>query len=644
MANFFTDNEDLQFQFDNMDWDTVIDIVEAGFPDEEGYASNEEAVAFFRDVLTQMGEFIANEIAPHSKELDEQHPEILDNGEVKEPERMEKIMKALGELGAMGLSLPRRLGGMNAPLVVNSMLLEMLARADVSVMSHFGFHGGIASALLLYSIEEGSTEITNGGITKTRFDEQIAAMATGQEWGAMVLTEPGAGSDLAQIRAKAVEQEDGSWRLTGQKIFITSGHGEHHIVIARSEDPSTHPGLKGLSLFYCPAHIEKDGEKVRNFAIGGVEGKMGQHSAVAATLDFEDSYAELIGQRGHGFLGMLLLMNNARIAVGFESLGIMENAYRKSVAYAEERVTMGKPIVQHEMIADYLDEMDVLIAGLRAISFKAATYEEVATRMKGMLKTQPPQDDKERREREKKMRRMKRKARHLTPLIKYVGGEECVRFARMAMQIHGGIGYIVEAGIEKLLRDALVIPVYEGTSQIQALMALKDNMQSVIRNPGRFFSMQAAARLDAVRGDPMDRLVAKMRVHVLNGIQTILTNIAADKLGDLRGVPVLNWRAAFMKDWDPGKDFSFGMLHAERLCQLLCWEAMGKALAEQAKAAQGTPQEEKRREIALRFLERYEPRARGVLLQIEEKGSVFRRLLGNGNGNGKGKKKEDLAA
>jgi alkylation response protein AidB-like acyl-CoA dehydrogenase len=624
MGNYFQDNDDLRFQFRQIDWPKLVELAETGFPVEEQDTKPEEAAALFEEILTALGEFASEKVAPFSKELDEQSPKLLENGEVEEPARMASIMKGLQEMGAFGLGMPRRAGGMNAPILVGNILMEMLSRGDVAVMSHYGFHVGIGQALMLYSVEEGTTKVENGIIQASRFEKEIASMASGDEWGAMVLTEPGAGSDLAKVKAKAVLQDDGSWRISGEKIWITSGHGEHHIVLARSEPEETHPGLKGLSLFYVPAHKERDGKRVRNIQIGNVEHKMGQHSVVAATLYFEESYGELIGSRGHGFLGMLLLMNNARIAVGFESLGIMESAHRKSLTWANDRVTMGKPISQHELIADYLDEMDVMIRGLRAITFEAAMYEEMGTRVKSLLKTHPPKDEDERRRREKESRRYKRKARHLTPLIKYVGGEESVRFARMAMQIFGGMGYITETGIEKLLRDALVIPVYEGTSQIQSLMALKDNLQAIIRNPGRFFSELAGSRLDAVRArDPMDQKLARLRSHLASAKQTILTNIAASKLGDLKGKPVLEWKSAFMSDWDPARDFSFGLLHAERLTKLLAWEAMAARLVEQAHAVAETPDGDARRDIAERFLERFEPRARGVLIEIEAQSSVL---------------------
>jgi alkylation response protein AidB-like acyl-CoA dehydrogenase len=642
MANYWKDNDDLQFQFSQLDWAKLIDVTmqSLGETTENVYGAKDtaESVQYFESLLEQMGEWVSENVAPHWKELDDQHPSKDDNGDGVDPPRMATIMKGLAEMGAMGLSHSPMVGGLGCPQLVTSAFMELLGRADVSTMSHFGFHGGIGQALSLYAMEEGSFEQgEDGKITSIRFQDAIAKLASGEEWGAMVLTEPQAGSDLAQIKGKAELQEDGSWRITSQKIYITSGHGEHHVVIVRSEPEETHPGLKGLSLFYVPAHIEKDGKRVRNFEIGGFEEKMGQHSAAACTINYDGSYGELIGKRGHGFRGMLLLMNNARIAVGFESLGIMENAYRRAKDYAEERVTMGKPIAQHEMIADYLDEMDVLIKGLRAITFDAAFHEEMASRQGALLKIHPPKDHDEQRVREKEARRHKRRARHLTPLIKYIGGEECVRFARMAMQIYGGIGYIKEAGAEKVLRDALVVPVYEGTSQIQALMALKDNLQAMMRKPGLFVSEMASARLESVSArDPLDRGMARMRILSTTAKQTIITNIAANKLGDLKGAPVGEWKSRFMNNWDPSRDFSFGMLHAERLTKIISWDEMAQALVKQAHAAEGTEHEEERREIAERFLERFEVRARGVLAEIENEGSLLGRLLRRRkNGNGK---------
>ena len=162
----------------------------------------------------------------------------------------------------------------------------MCARADVSLMTYYSFFSGLGLAFQYFAIEEGKFKADKRTLISTRFDQQMRDFAEGKTCGAMCLTEPQAGSDLAQIRMTAKKEKDGFWYLTGQKIWITCGHGEHHLVLARSENIKTHPGLKGLSLFYVPAHIEKDGKVIRNFEIGGQEKKMGQHSSVTVTLNY----------------------------------------------------------------------------------------------------------------------------------------------------------------------------------------------------------------------------------------------------------------------------------------------------------------------------------------------------------------------
>ena len=632
-SNFFLDNDDLRFQLGQLDWDTIVDLQERMFQDEDRYTSGADGRAFYEELLTALGAFIAKEIAPFEKELDEQHP-VLKDGEVEDGARMKKVLNGLAEMGAMALTAPRRLGGMNVPIIVNNVLFEMLTRAASAVTGTFGFYAGIAGALQMYSSDEGSVTFEGGKPVKMRFDDAITKISTGKEWGAMVLTEPHAGSDLAQLKAQATLQSDGTWRLTGQKIFITAGHGQHHIVIARTEDEETYPGLKGLSLFYVPRIIDKDGKSdvdggIKNFEIGGIEHKMGQRASVAATLYYENAKAELIGERGDGFRLMLVLMNNARIAVGFEAIGTCESAFRTARAYAEERVSMGKPIARHEMIADYLDEMDVVIRGLRAITFEAAYHEEVATRLRHLLKSAPPANDEERAKLAKQAKVSAARSRSLTPLIKYQGGEEAVRMARMAMQIQGGLGYIVETGTEKLLRDALVLPVYEGTSQIQSLMALKDNLGAAIKNPGRFAREIAETRLKSLSSqDPLDKAAARMKLQSLSAMQTILSRIAADKISAVGRQPVTSWKNALTKI-DPTTDFSFGMLHAERLTKLLVWSMTADLLVEQAKKVAATADGEERRELATRWVERFEPRGKGVIAEIEAtSGSLLQRLLG----------------
>ena len=227
MANYFKDNADLQFYFDKwIDWDALAEKIEHGFRFDDGFPNADEAKQFYRDIIEMVGEFVAEEIAPHAEAIDKFELEVVD-GEVVCSPQFDEIFEKIKALELHGMCVPRELGGMNVPLVVYMLNAEMMSRADVSVMTHHSFHGGIAMAMLVYSLKEGTTEFDpeTRRILKTRFEKGIREIASGQAWGCMDITESDAGSDMAALRAKAVQDAEGNWFVTGQKIFITSGHG-----------------------------------------------------------------------------------------------------------------------------------------------------------------------------------------------------------------------------------------------------------------------------------------------------------------------------------------------------------------------------------------------------------------------------------
>ena len=212
-------------------------------------------------------------------------------------------------------------------------------------------------------------------------------------------------------------------------------------------------------------------------------------------LGFDDTPGELIGARGDGFKNMLLLMNNARVGVGFESLGVCEAAWRQAKAFAAERPSMGKTIDKHEMIAEHLERMETTIQGLRALAMRAAHHEEMSQKLRLRLQFDPPEDRSELERLQREQRRHQSTGRRLTPLLKYLGSEAAVDLARTNVQVHGGAGYVTEYDAEKLLRDALVFPIYEGTSQIQALLATKDVLLGTIGKPQAFVQAHRHGRV-----------------------------------------------------------------------------------------------------------------------------------------------------
>ncbi len=609
--NFYTDNEDLRFYIEKaVDWDMLFELVEHGTPEEDRPASVRDARDNYEDILKEIGKYVAKSIDPVVRQMESEHLSLVD-GEVVVSPTFAKIFKGLKKLDVYGLPIPRELGGLNAPATVYLAASEMIARADTSLMTHFGFHAGIALSLLTYAMRDPRTKWVGGRPTETPYDDVIREICAGNAWGCMVLTEPGAGSDLAQIRTRAVEQPDGTYKLNGEKIFITSGHGQYQLVLCRTEDPATSPGLKGLSLMLCRQKL--DGKT--NVRIGKVEHKIGHQSSPTVSLVYEDSVGELIGRRGEGFEQMLLLMNFARIGVGFEALGVCEAAYRCAKEFSEQRITMGKPIGRHEMIADYLEDMEMYLRGIRALCFEASQKVERATRLEQILKFDPPADEQQRAALERKMQRAKRQARDLTPLVKYIASEKAVEMSRMAMQILGGVGYTTEYAPEKLLRDALVLPIYEGTSQIQSLMVLKDQLMQGLRDPKRFIVKMARANWKRVaEQEPMERNLSRLFAYKYKGLQTILVRIARNKLKSTYEMPIGSWTDALFSQWDPKLDFAPGLLHAERLTKILADVAIARILV---KYGLRFPE---RRVYAEKFMRRSELRCRHWLAEIEEHG------------------------
>lgn len=603
MANFFTDNEDLAFYMEKaIPWDRLVRAAELDYRAPDAPTDWKEALETYHEVLTLVGQFAAEEIAPRAKTIDQTGFEVRD-GEVVSPPAHDAIFEQLRDIGLFGMSMPRELGGMNAPLLLYFFVSEVFARADVSVMTHFGFHAATAMSLLLYSMKEGTTEFdADGKVVQTRFQKEIDAILAGKTWGSMDLTEPDAGSDLSALRTKAVKDAEGVWRVTGNKIFITSGHGNYHLVLAKTADDSS---LSALSLFLVPLKIERDGKTITNGYVDRVEEKIGHHGSPTCSVQFDASEGHLIGEPGDGFALMLFLMNHARLGVGFEGVGMCEAAYRDARTYAAERKTMGQTLDQHPMIADFLEEMDTTTRALRAMAVEAALLDEMALRLETAEKVNAQHHGLSDATRQREIRRMKKRVRFLTPLVKYAASEAAVRFARLDMQIHGGNGYTQDYDAERYMRDSLVLPVYEGTSQIQGLMCLKDNVQAAMKNPQGFLREIAAAKLASVRAnDPLERSVAKMQSQGYAALRHILMKIAKDKWTEARNGPLLKVFDNFTKSFDPKRDFSFGLLHAERYTRLLADVTMAEIVLDQAK------QYPERRELAEAFIERASVRVR----------------------------------
>ncbi len=633
MASFLSDNDDLLYYLnEGIDWTSLAEVTEYGWRAPDGFKNGTDAKQFYSEVAHMMGELVAEQLAPRAAKIDREGTH-LEKGEAVESPSMKEAFDAIRAADLHKLCIPRELGGLNAPLLLYFLCGEMIARADLSCMNHFSFHGGMAMAALAYSVNEGTTtfDIKAGKIATTRFAEEIGEIARGEAWGCMDITEPNAGSDMAALRTRAEQDEKGDWFITGQKIFITSGHGKYHFVIARTEaakDPDDpFAGLAGLSMFFVKTYDDlPDGTRKRHVTLERIEEKLGHHGAVTAALSFERAPARLIGKRGEGFKYMLVLMNNARVGVGFESIGLAEAATRMAKTYAEERRSMGKVIARHEMLADYLDEMRTDVQGMRALAVAGGFHEEMAQKLELIGRFIEGGSTEEAARIKEDLPRHKAASRRLTPLLKYLATEKAVEIARRNMQIHGGVGYTREFGAEKLLRDSLVLPVYEGTSQIQSLMAMKDTLFGIIKRPQAFLTRMGQARWRSVSArDPLERRVAKLQTISMSAQQFLLTRTAAGKLKTLGEVPVARWREFLTEQWDPKRDFALAMLHAERLTRILIDEAVAELLLDQAKA------HPHRRDVLERWLARAELRTRALHEEITTTGDRILALLAQGS-------------
>ncbi len=625
-SNYFADNDDLQYYFDRgIDWEPLVRANERGYRAKDGFTNAADAVEFYRGIADMVGAFAATEVAPRAAAI-EKAGNHLENGEAVCAPEMDELFEIIKGLELHGMCVPRELGGMNAPLMMYLINSELFARADVSVMAHHGFHGGMAMALLLFSLGDPATVFDkDGNLESIRFGKELEEVRTGKAWGCMDITEPDAGSDMARLKATGDQDASGRWFVTGEKIFITSGHGKYHFVIARTEKVKEGAGplagLDGLSMFLVPTYEEdEEGNRKRIVTLSRLEEKLGHHGSVTAALSFDRAPAALIGKRGDGFKHMLTLMNGARLGVGFESLGLCEAAYRLARDYAAQRPSMGKTIDKHEMIADYLDEMRTDVQAIRALAMRGAYAEEMARKL-GLFGSES-QSETEKKAQKKERKAYAKLARRVTPLLKYLASEKAVEMGQRCIQIHGGNGYMKEYGAEKLLRDAMVMPIYEGTSQIQSLMAMKDTIGAVMKDPQGFIKRIAQARWRSLSAtEPLERRVAKVQTLSLGAQNHLITKTAADKVRSLSGKPVATWKTSLTKDWDPKRDFGFAMLHAERLTRLLIDELVCETLLEQAK------KHPERRELLERYLDRCEPRCRYLHDEITTTGERLLKSL-----------------
>ena len=456
MPNFFEDNEDLLFLFDHLDLADVAAVQEDDFSRTTGlngeYAplDAEDAIDNYRRVLSIVGDVAGNHIAPRAEQIDAEGNTLNADGTVTLHPGVQANLDVLAKADLMGFTLPREYGGLNCPCVVYTMATEMVSRADTSLMNLFGLQG-IAETIYAFASDEIKAEY-------------LPRFARGEVTGAMVLTEPDAGSDLQAVGLRAWQDDDGQWRLTGVKRFITNGCGEILLTLARSE-PDIKDG-RGLSLF-----LAERGPRVR---VRHLEEKLGIHGSPTCELVYDDTPAKLIGERQRGLVTYVMsLMNGARVGIAGQSLGVAEAAYRVARQYAYTRKQFGVSIERLPAVAEMVTNMKISIEAARALTYETCRICDFENNNLRVLEFNKPTDKDELNRRRGNGRTWKRLNSMLTPMSKYYASEMCVRVANEALQVLGGSGYMKDYPVERYARDARITTIYEGTSQLQVVAAVR---------------------------------------------------------------------------------------------------------------------------------------------------------------------------
>ena len=458
MSNYYTDHPEIAFHLEHPLMKRIVELKERNYEDQEHFedapVNYEDAIENYKRILEITGDVAANIIEPNSEAVDLEGPH-LENGRMKYASKTIENIKATRQAGLWGLSMPRRYGGLNLPNVTFSMLSEMIAAADGGFQNIWSLQSCIDT---LY--EFGTDE------QRERFIPRVCEGAT----MSMDLTEPDAGSDLQRVMLKATfDEKNDCWRLNGVKRFITNGDSDIHLVLARSEE-GTKDG-RGLSMFI---YDKRDG----GVDVRHIENKLGIHGSPTCELVYKNAKAELCGSTRLGLIKYVMaLMNGARLGIAAQSVGVAQEAYNEAVAYAKERQQFGQPIIEFPAVYDMLSRMKAKLDAGRSLLYQTARYVDIYKALEDIQR-----DRKLTPEERAEMKKYTRLADAFTPLAKGMNSEYANQNAYDAISVHGGSGFIMEYKCQRLYRDARIFSIYEGTTQMQVVAAIRYIMNGTYLN------------------------------------------------------------------------------------------------------------------------------------------------------------------
>lgn len=448
MANYYTDHPEIEFHLSHPLMKRIVELKEKGYADKDKYADApvcyDDAIENYKRVLDITGDVAANVIAANAESVDLEGPHLVD-GRMKYASKTYENIDVTKQAGLWGVSMPRQYGGLNLPNVVFSMLSEVISAADAGFQNIWSLQSCIDT---LY--EFGNEE------QRAKYIPRVCEGAS----MSMDLTEPDAGSDLQRVMLKATQDADGTWRLNGVKRFITNGDSDIHLVLARSEE-GTHDG-RGLSMFIYDK--QSGGVTVRH-----IEHKLGIHGSPTCELVFKDAKAELCGNTRMGLIKYVMaLMNGARLGIAAQSVGVAQESYNEGLAYAKERMQFGKKIISFPAVYDMLARMKAKLDAGRSLLYQTARYVDLYKSLEDIAR-----DRKLTAEERQELKKWNRLADAFTPLSKGTNSEWANQNAYDAISIHGGSGFIMEYKSQRLYRDARIFSIYEGTTQLQVVAAIR---------------------------------------------------------------------------------------------------------------------------------------------------------------------------
>lgn len=496
MSNFYNDNPDLKHHLSHPLMRKIVEMKERNFSDAEKFdyapLDYEDAMDSYEKVLEIAGEISGEIVAQNAEDVDHEGPHVVD-GHVVYANGTQKNLDALVKAGLMGISLPRRYNGLNFSLVPYIMAADMVSRADAGFVNIWGLQD-CAETIYEFADED----------QRQRFLPRVCAGET----MAMDLTEPDAGSDLQAVMLKATYNEaDGTWRLNGVKRFITNGDGHIALVLARSEEGS-HDG-RGLSMFI---YDRNDG----GVTVRRIENKMGIKGSPTCELVFKNAKAELCGARRMGLIKYVMaLMNGARLGIAAQSVGVSEAAYREALSYAHDRKQFGKPIIEFPAVFEMISLMKAKLDASRSLLYETTRFVDVYKIYEDIARERSltPEERQE-------MKKYQRLADAFTPMAKGMGSEFCNQNAYDAVQVHGGSGFMKDYACERIYRDARITSIYEGTTQLQVVAAIRHVTTGTYLNQ---INAYAAEEYAPETSELKERLV-KMTALYEEALKTVVDN------------------------------------------------------------------------------------------------------------------------